>query len=50
MKHTTITCSVCNRKLADLVQIDSSRIIIDMAICDSCERQEISMVIQRSSK
>lgn len=50
MKKSIIKCDVCKRKIADLVQIDSSRIIIDMAICDSCERQEMSMVIQRSKK
>ena len=50
MKHSIITCEVCNRKLADLKQIDSANIYIDMAICDSCEKQEISMAIQRSSK
>ena len=36
MRHSTILCEVCKRKLADLNQIDSANIYIDFAICDSC--------------
>ena len=50
MKHSIITCEVCKRKLADLIKVDSANIYIDMAICDSCEKQEIALAIKRSEK
>lgn len=42
MRKILIKCEDCQRKIGELEQIDSAKIFIDFAICDSCDRERIN--------